>query len=63
MCAKPPKPPKPYAPPPVEPPKIDLGSGSANEDPRLAKRRGRNQLRTDLGLGLPEGTGTGLTIP
>ena len=62
MCMKMPKAPKPVNPPPIKPPEIQIGSDSPNEDPRLIKRRGRNQLRTDLGLALEKGLGSGLTL-
>lgn len=62
MCSKPPDAPRAYSPPPVKAPEIQLGNENSSTDARRLKRRGRNQLRTDLGLSL-ERTGSGLTIP
>lgn len=60
---KPPKPEKPQAPPPpVKAPEIQLGSEDPLQDPRLAKRRGRNALRTGLTIDAPSSNGSGLTI-
>lgn len=52
MCASPPKP-KNKVPVEVKAPELILGTDNASADTRLRARRGRNQLRTDLGLGIP----------
>jgi hypothetical protein len=52
MCASPPKP-KNKVPIEVKAPEIQLGAINPSSDTRLRLRRGRNQLRTDLGLGIP----------
>lgn len=49
------------SPPPVEPPKIELGDDKLRgEQLRRRQRTGRNQLRTDLNT---SSAGSGLAIP
>lgn len=52
MCATPPKP-KNKVPIEIKPPELSLGTDNAAADTRLRMRRGRNQLRSDLGLSIP----------
>lgn len=61
MCATPPKP-KNKTPIEVKAPELQLGVENPGADQRLRMRRGRNQLRTDLGLGIPL-PAAGLNVP
>ena len=61
MCASPPKP-KNKTPIEVKAPELQLGAENAGADQRLRMRRGRSQLRTDLGLSIPL-PNAGLNIP
>lgn len=60
MCASPPKP-KNKTSVEVKAPEVDLGSQVGASDTRNRLKRGRNQLRTDFGLGIPVPT-TGLNV-
>lgn len=61
MCATPPKP-RNKIPIEIKPPELKLGVDNPSADARLRVRRGRNQLRTDLGLGIPL-PAAGLNVP
>lgn len=61
MCATPPKP-KNKVPVEIKAPEVQLGTDNPSASTRLLQRRGRSQLRTDLGLGIPLPT-AGLNIP
>ena len=61
MCASPPKP-KNKIPIEIKPPELQLGVENPAADQRLRMRRGRNQLRTDLGLSIPTLPAAGLNI-
>ena len=62
MCP-PPKPKKPVGPPPpIEAPEIELGGNERAGATRQRKQRGRNQLRTGLGIAGALGGGGGLSI-
>lgn len=61
MCATPPKP-KNKVPVEVRAPEIQLGSDNPAALDRLRMRRGRNQLRTDLGLSIPTLPASGLNV-
>jgi hypothetical protein len=61
MCATPPKP-KNRTPIEVKPPELQLGAANPAADVRLRMKRGRNQLRTDLGLSIPTLPAAGLSV-
>lgn len=61
MCSS--SPPKPKRPPAeIKSPELSLGVDNPATDARLRLRRGRNQLRTDIGLAIPLPT-AGLNVP
>lgn len=62
MCATPPKP-KNKTQIEVKPPEIQLGSDNPSAAARGILKRGRSQLRSDIGLGIPLPPTSGVSIP